>query len=81
MVVAEVVEATDDKHTRHQGIGLLGQMTGATRKPGKALAEGGIQSFDESGVDDAAPLAEVQELENQRFTALHNPPLDCQRLV
>ena len=55
MVVAKVVEATDDKHTRQQGIGLLGEMTGATRKPGKALAEGGMQSFDESGVDDAPP--------------------------
>lgn len=54
--VAEVIEAANQVHACEQGLSLLGQIAGATRQRADPLAKGGVEAFDESGIDDAYSL-------------------------
>ena len=56
MVVTEIVEGTHDIYGGSQGLALLSQGACASSEPGEALAEGGVEPFNEGGVDDPAFL-------------------------
>ncbi len=43
--------STQDRHAGLQGFRLTSQMATAVGQPGQALPEGGVEPFDESGVD------------------------------
>ena len=54
VIVAEVVEAADDIHTRGQGRLLLCRTAVTPREGSHALAKGGIEALDVSRIDDIA---------------------------
>ena len=59
-----------------QGIRLASQVTGAPGQDREPLAEGGIQTLDESGIDDTTTLAGLQQVIDHFLAALDNPALD-----
>lgn len=59
-----------------QGIGLASQVTGAVGEDREPLAEGSIQTLDESGFDDTATLAELQQVIDHFLATLDNPALE-----
>jgi hypothetical protein len=74
MKITEIVKGSHDKHTGVQQFGLMSQTARATGEPSQALAEGGIEPFNEGGVNHAAALTGVQQTVNQSLRPLHNPP-------
>ena len=78
MLITEVVEAADNIHACGQGGFLLDQATGAAGQTSQTLAEGGIQAFDVSRIDDATALRGVEQPRHKGFAALHNAAHDVQ---
>ncbi|MFN2141850.1 MAG: hypothetical protein ACK2U5_15285 [Candidatus Promineifilaceae bacterium] len=56
MRIAQVVETTNDKQAGSKCLRLSGQGTSATGQPAQAQAEGGIEAFNVSGIDDTSRL-------------------------
>jgi hypothetical protein len=78
MVIAEVVDATQDIHTSRQRFSLLGQGARAAGQAIQALSEGGVQSFDKGGVDNAPSLRSLEQVLDHGSRALDNAPVDGQ---
>lgn len=78
MRMAEVVQAADHIHTCFQGLGFASQGASAADQAAEALAEGGIEAFDESGIDRSLTLGFVDEGLDHGWAALHDPPGDMQ---
>ena len=80
MKVAQVVEATNDKHAGGQRLGLLGQRACAPGQPGKAETERGVEPLDVSGVDEARhTLRGLPEALNLLWAPLYDASLNVQR--
>jgi hypothetical protein len=73
MVGTKVIDTTDDKHTRLQGLGLTSQLPAAASQPGQPLPKSGIQSFNKSGVNLTPALTGLQQAVNLLAAALSNP--------
>jgi hypothetical protein len=78
VIITKVVQATNDKQASLKGLWLTSQRTSATSQNGQAPTAGGIEAFDEGGVDGALPLAEVDQAVNEDLAALDDPALDSQ---
>src|SRR5512134_1991139 len=74
MQVAEVVETTDDRHSRVQGCRLVRQGARAPGQRIKSLAKGRIEPLDEGGVDGALPLGGVNEVLNHLRRPVDDTP-------
>ena len=73
MVIAEVVETAYDVHASHQGFGAACQSTCTSHQIVQSQAEGGIEPFDEGGIDDAfALLRGFDQPFNHFLAALNN---------
>jgi hypothetical protein len=70
----EVVDATDQIHVRLQGFDLPSQSATTPHQTGQALAEGGVEPFNEGGVDGARSPAGDNQTLNQFSAALNNAP-------
>ena len=78
MVSAEVVQTPNDIHASQQGLGLAGQGAGPPGQNVEPLAEGGIEPFNESGIDAPVTLRDLDQVPNLVSTTLHNPAADLQ---
>ncbi len=76
MVSTEIVNTTNDIHPGVQGLRLASQRAGAASQHSEALVEGGIEPFDESGIDPASTLRMLDQLSDLVGTALHNATAD-----
>jgi hypothetical protein len=70
MIGTQIINTTEQKHPILQGLRLTGQGSGAAYQGGQPLAKGGIESFDESGVNRARPLRMSDQSCNQGWTPL-----------
>lgn len=81
MIGTEIVKGANQVHSRMKGGGRAGQTPSPTSQSGQRGAEGGIETFDERGIDDAIALG----LEADRFdlfgTALDNAADDAGQLA
>ena len=73
---AEVIDTPQQAHTCFQCLWFTGQVAGAASQNTEPLAEGGIQAFNEGGIDDTTALSGLQKLVNYLLTALNNAPLN-----
>jgi len=60
VIGAQIVDRPDEKHARLERIGLTSKATCASGERCKRLTKGGIQAFDEGGVDDATALLALE---------------------
>jgi hypothetical protein len=72
MVSTKVVKTTNDIHACQQSVRLPSQGSGAAGQDVKPLAEGGIEPFNESGIDPAVTLGALDQLSNLLGTTLNN---------
>mgnify|MGYP000520318558 CR=1 FL=1 len=75
---AEIVNTTDQKHARLQGVDLASQSASSANQASQTLAEGCVEPLDESGVDGAGHLAYDNQALDQFRAALNDAPLDRQ---
>jgi len=74
---AEVVDGTRPEHLTAQAGTALGQVTGTACERRQAGTEGGVQAFDEGGVDAAQfTLTEGDQFIDALATAMHDAALD-----
>ena len=79
MEVAKVVETPDEVHASHQRFRSAGQSAGTSHQVVHSLAEGGVEPFDEGGVDDTFSLLGCfDQAFHHFFAALHNAPVNGQ---
>ena len=72
--VAEVVEATDDKHACFKGGCLTHQGAGSASQTIEPLAKSGVEPFNESGVDHALLLGLTNQALHHLLVTLNNAP-------
>ncbi len=74
MMVTEVIDAADQAHAGLQRVGLARQRAGAATQTGQTLAEGGIEPFNESGVELAAALGGLEAGGHRLRITVHDAP-------
>src|SRR3989304_4841275 len=78
MRMTEIVQAANDIHADFQGLDFASQGASAPDKAIETLPKGGVETFDESGIDHASALRVLDEGLDHRFTAMHNAPRNVQ---
>lgn len=76
--VAEVVKAANQIHACDQSLRLLRQIAGTTCQGADPLAKGGVETFNERGIDHAFALCRLEEAFHPVFRTLHNPSVDME---
>ena len=72
MSIAEVVEATDDEYACFKGGYLTHQSASSASQTIETLAEGGVEPFNESGVDHTLSLGLADQALHHLLVALNN---------
>ena len=72
MGMAEIVEAANHIHPRFQGIDFASQGACSADKAIETLAKGGVEAFDEGGIDPAGALCFLNEGFDHCRATLHN---------
>jgi hypothetical protein len=78
MIGTKVVDTANDIHSSQQGFRVLRQTAAAASQRGQVLAKGGVEPFNESGVNAALTLRDLYQPLNQVSPALDDPPLNRQ---
>jgi len=81
MRVTEVVQAADDIHAGFQGFGFAHQGAGFASQAIETLAKGGVEPFDESGIDRTVSLGLVDQALYHLLSALNDAPGNVQLTV
>src|SRR5213596_3213964 len=82
MIIAKVIEAARDIHASYQSFGTTRQGTCPSHQIVQTQAKRGVESFDESGIDDAFfALCGFDQALHHFFAALNNTPVNSQDTI
>ena len=70
--ITEIVKTADDVHACFQSFRFANQGAGSAGQTIEALSKGGIEPFDEHGIDHSLPLGLVDQPFDHLLTSLDN---------